>query len=117
MSILLDGSLAQTLTDALIAHDLPYALTVRRTESNGDPFNPEQVTTDYAASGWVDDYAAQDVDGTLIRQTDRKAFVLCSSLDIDPSPTDRLVVSGATFTIISVQRDPAGACWVVQARK
>lgn len=117
MSILLDGSLAQTLTDALIAHDLPYALKVQHLESNGDPFNPETVWVDHACMGWVDDYAAQDVDGTLIRQTDRKAFVLCSSLDIDPSPTDRLVVSGATFTIVSVQRDPAGACWVVQARK
>lgn len=117
MSILLDGSLAQTLTDALIAHDLPYALKVQHLESNGDPFNPETVWVDHACTGWVDDYSQQDKAGTLIQANDRKAFVVCSSLDIDPSPTDRLVVSGATFTIISVTKDPAELCWVVQARK
>jgi hypothetical protein len=116
MSILTDGTLADRLTDALIAADLPYDVAIVRQESNGDPFNPELTDVTHACSGWVDDYAAHDVDGTLILQSDRKAFVLCSSLDITPSTSDRLVAQSKTYTIASVQRDPASACWVVQAR-
>lgn len=117
MSILLDGSLAERLTDALVAADLPYAITVQHQESDGDPFNPTFVWIDHECTGWLDSFDAHDIDGTLILQTDRKAFIILSSLDMTPSTSDRLVVSGVTYTIINVQRDPASTCWVLQARK
>ncbi|MBN9007336.1 MAG: hypothetical protein J0H40_18220 [Rhizobiales bacterium] len=117
MSILTDGTLATRLTDALVAADLPYALTVQHLESDDDPFNPTTTWVDHDCTGWVDDYSAHDVDGTLILQTDRKAFVLTSSIDIEPSTSDRLVVNGVTYTIISTSIDPAGTAYVIQARK
>lgn len=117
MSILLDGTLAARLTDALVAADLPYAITVQHLESDEDPFNPTTTWVDHDCTGWLDTFDARDIDGTLILQTDRKAFVILSSLDMTPSTNDRLVVSGVTYTIINVQRDPASTCWVLQARK
>lgn len=116
MSILLDGQLADILSDALIANDLPYPVVIRRTETDSDPFNPSTTIVDYPASGWSDTYAARDVDGTLIRSTDTRAFVLCNSTTITPATTDKYVVGSKAYTIVSVQRDPAGTCWVVQAR-
>lgn len=116
MSILTDGTLADILAGALIANDLPYPLVVQHLESDGDPFNPTTTWVSHACSGFVDDYSLQDKAGTLIEANDRKVFILCSSLDLTPSPTDRLVVSGKPYTIISVQRDPASTCWVLQAR-
>jgi hypothetical protein len=116
MSILTDGSLAARLTDALAAADIPYDVVIQRTETDDDPFNPTTTVVDHAASGWSDSYDARDIDGTLIRQSDVKAFILCSSLDITPATTDKYVANSITYTIVSVQRDPAGACWIVQAR-
>ncbi|WP_319798774.1 hypothetical protein [Nitrobacter sp.] len=117
MSILTDGSLAARLTDALVAADLPYSIKVQHLESDDDPFNPTTTWVDHACTGWLDTFDARDIDDTLILQTDRKAFVVASSIDITPSATDRLVVSGTTYTIVHVQLDPASTCWVVQARK
>lgn len=117
MSILLDGTLADRLVSRLVAAGLPYALTVQHLESDNDQFNPTTTWVDHACTGFLDTFAARDIDGTLILATDVKAFVVCSSLDITPTTTDRLVANGTTYTIINVQRDPAGAAWVVQARK
>ena len=82
MSILLDGTLADRLTDALIANDLPYALTVQHLQSDNDPFNPTTTWVDHDCTGFLDTFAARDIDGTLILATDVKAFVICSSIDL-----------------------------------
>lgn len=116
MSILTDGTLAARLADALALNDIPCDVAIVRQESDGDPFNPVVTDVTHNCQGWSDTYAARDIDGTLIRQSDVKAFVLCSSLDITPATTDKYVANSITYTIVSVQRDPAGACWVVQAR-
>jgi len=117
MNSILQGDLASLLTDALEAERIPYPLAIRRTElDTSDPFNPGSHDVDYAAQGWLDTYAATDIDGTLIRTTDVKAFALCSSITITPATTDKLLANSKTYTIVSVQRDPAGACWVIQAR-
>lgn len=116
MSILSDGSLASRLIARLVAAGLPYSVVIRRTETSDDPFNPETTIVDYTASGWIDTFDARDVDGTLIKASDVKAFVLTSSVSVTPTTTDKLVANGTAYTIVAVHRDPAGACWVVQAR-
>lgn len=117
MSILTDGSLASRLIARLVAAGLPYGVVIRRTETdNSDPFNPGTTIVDYTASGWIDTFDARDIDGTLIKSSDVKAFVLTSSVSVTPTTTDKLVANSKTYTIVAVHRDPAGACWVVQAR-
>ncbi|WP_439925532.1 hypothetical protein [Nitrobacter sp. JJSN] len=112
-----DGTLAARLTFSLQAADIPYDVAVVRSESDGDPFNPTLTDVTHNCTGWLDTFSAHDIDGTLILQTDRKAFVLASSIGIDPTTTDRLVANGTTYTIVNVQLDPAGAAWVMQVRK
>lgn len=117
MNSILQGELASLLTDALEAERIPYPLAIRRTETDtSDPFNPGSHDVDYPAQGWLDQYAATDIDGSLIRTTDVKAFLVTSSVSIAPATTDKLLANSKTYTIVSVQRDPAGACWIVQAR-
>jgi hypothetical protein len=99
-----------------VAADVPAAATITRTETSGPPYDPTIVDVPYACSGWLDQYAAHDVDGTRIRVDDRRAFILCSSLTITPTTADTLTVDGSTFSIIAIQRDPAGTAWVVQCR-
>lgn len=116
MVSILEGQLADILTSRLQAAGIPFDVAIVRNETDDDPFNPTTATVDYTASGWLDTYAAQDIDGTLIKASDVRAFVVCSSCDITPTTTDKLVANSNTYTIQSVQRDPAGACWIVQAR-
>jgi len=113
---ILDGELAATLTDALIEADIPGALVIRRQETSGPPWDPVTSDVDYNCMGWIDDYDAASRAGSLVQQNDRKVFVVASTLVIAPIVTDRLVVGTTLYTIIGVQRDPAGACWVLQCR-
>lgn len=115
MSIL-DGSLATELTDALSAFDIPMACVVTRNEVSGPPFDPTITPVAHPCSGWVDNYAQLDHVDSAVQINDRKAFVLCSSLDITPTTADKLAIGSVNYVIVRVERDPAGACWVIQAR-
>ena len=112
----LDFELGDTLTDALTAFDIPQGVTVRRTTVSGTPYSPTTTTADYAGKGWVDTYSTFDLADSTVRASDRKVFILVSSLLIVPTTADRMVIGGTTHTIISVQLDPAGAAWVCQCR-
>lgn len=77
--------------------------TIRRTTSSGDPFNPTQTTTDYACILVVLEFANKDIDGTLIRQTDRMVYVSTAGLTITPAVTDKIIINTAPLSIINVK--------------
>jgi len=112
----LDDQLAEFLTDALIAFDIPQACVVTRSEMGGDPAEPTIITTPHSCEGWVDTYQASERIDDSVLVSDRKVFVVASTLSITPTTSDTVTIGGATFSIISIQRDPAGAAWVLQAR-
>ena len=113
---ILDGELADLLTDALTNADIPQSCVVTRQEQSGPDYAPIITNVPYDCQGWIDDYAERDRDGTLVQVNDRRVFILCASLDITPSTADSVTVDGVSYSIISVQRDPAGAAFVIQAR-
>lgn len=113
---ILTGYLAEQLTDALTAFDIPMSCVVTRQETTGPEWDPVITPVPYACSGWVDDYdAAEHVDSNVL-VSDRKVYVVASTLAIVPTPSDAVTIGGATYSIISVQRDPAGTAWVCQCR-
>jgi len=74
--------------------------------------------TPYSAKGFVADYTAFQVDGTLILAGDRKVALvgaLIASKQV-PAPNDKVTIEGATYRIIRVTRDPAAAIYACQAR-
>lgn len=66
----------------------------------------------------VGDYKAHQIDGTLIKQGDRKILVIAESMTVafDPSTSDRIDVEGATYFVVQVGRDPARATFSCQVR-
>ena len=119
MTSILDGELAETLVDALNSASIPQALSFVRTEVDPDspPWDPSSTDVSYPCSGWVDDYRATDrLDGSILTN-DRKVFVLVSSLSVTPAASEHLTIDGLSYSIVSVEVDPAGACWVMQARR
>ncbi|MET4254055.1 hypothetical protein [Bradyrhizobium sp. LA6.7] len=115
MSIL-DSELADTLTEALNAFDIPQACIITRQEVSGPPWDPTLTPVDYAAMGWRDTYsAAEHLDSTVLVQ-DVKAYIIASSTVIVPTVTDKITITGKTYTVVNVSADPARACWVCQCR-
>jgi hypothetical protein len=113
---ILDGDLAELLTDALTAFDIPMDCVVTRSESSGPPWDPVMTPVPYAASGWIDQYAAAEHVDSNVLVSDRKVYVVTASLAIVPAPGNTITIAGNTFTIIATALDPAGTAWVMQCR-
>lgn len=116
LSILDDGSLALSLTDALDAAGILGDVTVTRTTSSGPPDEPVQTITDYPCKGWIDEYSTQDRVAGDVLVNDRLVFIVTSTLSGVPTVNDSVTVGDDTFSIISVKIDPAHTCWVLQCR-
>lgn len=83
--------------------------TVKRTENTGTPWNPTQTIMDYDCKLVVLSYNNKDIDGSLIKASDKKVYVSALGLTIEPMTTDKLVIAGKENTIISVKPlNPAG---------
>lgn len=46
----------------------------------------------------------------------RKFIILADGLDAIPDTNDTLTFEGETLSVIAVNRDPAGATWIVETR-
>ena len=118
MSIL--DQLAEDVSNALIAEGVADTVIVTRSETIGDtPYDPgsgETTQVEYTCQGWRDQYEQDMRDGTLIQANDVRVMIVASTLSITPTTADDITIDGRTFGIVSVQRDPAGALWDVQAR-
>ncbi len=86
----------------------------------GDAWNPTPGTPiDHACNLVVLDYSAREIDGTLIRSTDRKIYVAALGLAIEPTEADRVVIDGVALEIVNVMTlAPAGTAvyFELQAR-
>ena len=76
------------------------------------------TTADYTCKGFVDDYSAYQVDGTLIKANDHKVTLLGGTLQggIVPQQGDKVFIENTTYEIVKVKRDPAAATYLCQAR-
>ncbi|ARQ01708.1 head-tail joining protein [Pseudorhodoplanes sinuspersici] len=108
--------LAPELVDALYAAGIPGAAVLTVQTIGGTALEPTVIDTPHICAAWVDDYEASQVDGTSILRNDRKVYVVASSLSVTPVAGNTITINGSTYTVINVERDPAGACFVLQAR-
>lgn len=120
MSIL-EGELAQTITDALLDADIPYGVTITRTvPGEPDPETPwipgEDTVTAYECMGFTETFEADFISGGLVQANDVKVVILPLTLTTTPELTDYVTVRGKTYTIISIRPDPALATIALQAR-
>lgn len=78
--------------------------------------NPTE--TAHTCKGVVSDYAVGQIDGTIIKQGDRRIVILAGTIApaAVPVPNDKLTVEGRTYRIVDVRRDPVAATYECQAR-
>lgn len=115
-----DYARSRATADRLITRFGQQGAIRRAGAPSGDPWNPTPGTsTDHACILVVLDYAASEIDGTLIRATDRKVYVAAGGLAIEPMESDRVVIGGAALEIVRVTTlAPAGVAvyFELQAR-
>lgn len=98
------------------------AFTVTLTQSSGEPANPwdTDTSTDAATAinAVVQEYPQSMIDGTLIRQSDRR--VMMAATGPKPTTADTLTIDSVVYEIVSVREtSPSGVAlyYEVQARK
>jgi hypothetical protein len=93
---------------------------VRDMPGSGPVYDPgEPVPTPYPCTMAVLKFDHKDIDGTLIKATDKKVYIAANGLSIVPTTTDRLMIGGILHTIVRVMSlNPAGinVYFEVQAR-
>lgn len=72
----------------------------------------------HAAEGFVEDYEVSERDGTIVQRGDRVVTLIGDSIAglAVPAPNDKVTIEGATYFVVSVERDPAAATYVLQVR-
>lgn len=116
MASILEGELAEILSDALAQWGIPYPMTVTRGEETGPEYEPTVIYTNYDCQGWRDQYGQEDIDGTAIQTRDVRLLVLINSITIVPNSADKITANGETYGIVSVTIDPAGTVYDIQGR-
>lgn len=72
----------------------------RTSGGTGDPWNPSTpTTTEYDATFAVLEWDQKDIDGTLVKQGDRKIVLSATGLAIVPTTTDKIVIGGTPHVI------------------
>ncbi len=99
------------------------AITLRRTgQTVPDANKPWEVSagnTDYTVQGMRVEYTAREIDGTVVRQGDRKYLVAASGLAITPQAGDQ-VLDTDTLTVVNAEiLSPASTAliYTLQVRK
>lgn len=79
------------------------------------------TTQTFAASGFVSDYTAYELQSTLIAVGDRKVVLFGASIagGVEPEPADRISIGNERLTIVTggVSSDPVKATFTCQTRK
>lgn len=98
--------------DEMIA-EFGQSVSVRRTSSTGNEWDPTVTTDDYATLAAILDYNSRQIDGTNILVTDRRAMIAAGPLTAlgiaSIAPPDSIVVGGIAVPVVRViPLNPAG---------
>lgn len=93
---------------------------VRDVPGSGPEWDPgDPVPMSHTCTMAVLRFDNKDIDGTLIKATDKKVYIAAKELSVVPTTTDKLMIGGQSHTIVRVMPlNPAGinVYFEVQAR-
>ena len=92
--------------------------------TTGAPHDPiPGAATQYPCLIIEEDFGSYEVQGGLVKGTDRKVMILATSIAVEPVNEGRITTRGRVLTIYSdgegkpaVSTDPARAVWTVRCR-
>ena len=63
-----------------------------------------ETITEHTIKGFLENVKKSEVD-ELLQQNDKKLTVTRGDIDFEPTPVDRVVISGVTYSVIAVDKD------------
>lgn len=106
----------------VLGADPAYAMTLVRVTPGARGADITQgnnpTETSHACRGVMSDYAAVQIDGTLIKHGDRRILLLANSIAglVVPKQHDKITAEGQTWRVVDVTRDPVAATYELQVR-
>ena len=96
-----DTTISQDVIDGVneIIAEMGRTINLRVRVNSGSNFNPTITYTDNNIESVVVDYKIREIDGTLIKQSDKK-FIFLSTFE--PILNDLIVDAGKTYSIINI---------------
>lgn len=124
MSIL-EGDIAEWVADGLASADLPYAMTIARTTQESppadwpswQPWTAPITTTEYTFHGWIDQFDNSLIAAGVVDEGDVKICLVQRDMPFRPELTDTITARGVTYTILSMNEDPAQAVLELRAKR
>lgn len=122
MTMQLRAMVAKAAAKAWAATDAPVAVTLRRVTPG--TYNPATgktgaaTTVDHTGTAIFASYKQNEVDGSAILATDRKAILRQAEFSAAGklTTTDKLVEGGKALAIVNVQQDAVSVMWILQVR-
>lgn len=111
------SGLADTAT-RLIAR-FGQAVTQHVPSASGDAFNPTLTDTDYTVTGAVIEFERSEVDGSVVRETDRRVFLSVAGMSVPVAVGHALTIGGIRHRVQNVKPiNPGGTvlCYDVHVR-
>lgn len=111
------GLLAQEIGPGVLP-----AILIVVTPGTRDPLNPTSgvrpTEVSITGRGFIEDYEDREIDGTLVKDGDRKITLIANTFPNQPVPKseDKITIEGTTYIIKRVARDPAAATYTCQSR-
>ena len=98
------------------------ATIIRSTAAASDtPWAPaDTAITQYTAKCILSVYSERERDGALILQGDRKVLMAADEITIEPGVSDRLLLAGVEYAVVSVMAVAPGGVplfWKLQVRQ
>lgn len=93
---------------------------IRRSVNAGPSYDPEVTDTDYPCRLVVLEYSDTNIDGTLIRGTDKQIYISTADVAITLTKSDKVIVDGEEYGIERLKPlRPGGLVvyWEVQGRR
>lgn len=91
-------------------------VVVRTFTQSGDDWNPVQVPSDVTVRAVMTQFAAEEIDGTLIQASDKR-FLIAGGADV--SLAKRLIDGAVDYEVVAVEcvkPGPVVVLWKVQVR-
>lgn len=104
-----DYAKAQATAERLIAN-FGTAATLKQVASSGTDYNPTLTPTNHACTVVTLDWKNEEIDGTLIKSTDRKILISTDGLSVVPAIGDTLTIGSDVLLLVEPFKplSPAG---------
>lgn len=110
---------AQATAERLIAQ-FGQTATLTKYTSTGTAYAPSRSATGYGVIVVIMDYRNSEIDGTLVKQGDKRIYLSTDGLTVTPATTDTITLESVVHLIIDVRPlSPGGTVvyYEIQARR